>query len=169
MDLRQIQNAEVQNRSRIVFYKDNEGDDWRVYNHSAWFVATIFEPGKAPMGFVENGLQTVYYLFSQEETDQLLSSCKVLVRTGDTIACDARVPFKINAYYNWKAQALAPFRAHTSVQRRTEEVGDFGKPMDKNALLRHRIASFDLDNSTPRHCFNFIKELKKLIDGELPL
>ena len=170
MDLKKIQNAEVQNRSRIVFYRDGEGGDWYACNHSAWFVAMTFSPEKTASGLVENGMQTVYYRFSQEEVDALLSSCKGVLRVGETLTCDSAVPFKINAYYNWKAEMLAPFRSPASAQKRAERSGDAGsKALDKNELIRHRIAVFDLDNSTPRLCFNFIKELKKLIGDEAPL
>ena len=108
----------------------------------------------------------VFYSFTQEELDELLSSYKFLARKEDKVICDIGQVFNINAYYNWKARILNPNRILIKAEPAPETTDFSSSPRDKNALLQERIARFDLDNSTSRQCFNFIKELKNLLSDD---
>lgn len=118
-------------------------------------------------------MKTVFYSFTQEELDELLSSYRFLNRKDNIIVCEAGTAFKINEYYNWKARIMSTAQSQNKQQVLKSDVITSASmasadTQDKDALLRRRIAKFDLDNSTPRLCFNFIKELKNLIsEGRL--
>lgn len=162
--LQSIHSAETLNRSQVFFYR--EEDQWRAFNRSAWFVATFLSPHKAPRALCQQNLQMVYYSFTQEELDELLSSYKFLSRKEDKVICDIGQVFNINAYYNWKAGILNQNRALIKVESVPAMAESSRSRLDKNALLREKIANFDLDNSTSQQCFIFIKELKNLLSDD---
>ena len=156
LDYGHIRSSEVNNTSRVDFYKD--GETYYAFDRSAWFVSSWLSPGQSPVQRYVNSIPMVYIAFTAEELEALLKPFKFVTRTAEKTMIPAQIPFNINAYYNWRNQ-----NGDRSAARRAEDKREDRRLRDR---LWDCVRAFDIQHASPDECRALVVRLKRIVEAE---
>ncbi|MBR0247156.1 MAG: hypothetical protein IJQ61_11875 [Bacteroidales bacterium] len=141
---------ERDNTNRMICLR--EGMFWHLYERSAYLFVKQIKAYKTTRRYVKAAGEDIVYLGLPEDAlETVFSGYEFLVRTASRVEVKSPLAVDLEAFRQWK-EGVSP--ANPAVVRETPP---------RFSGIETAVRDFDLVNSTPMDCMQFVSRLKLLL------